>query len=130
MAISTGEMRVRAIARSKKLRAALAFRRGHRKTSNLAELVDGPEQVAPAPSDFDVGLIDVPAIAYRVLTGSGGLGELWREPLDPPVDAHVIDLDASLRQEFLHIPVGEAEPEVPPDSQGDDLGREAVPGEG
>ncbi len=65
-----------------------------------------------------------------MLTGSGGLGELWREPLDPPVDAHVIDLDASLRQEFLHISVGEAEPEVPPDSQGDDLGWEAVPGEG
>jgi hypothetical protein len=71
----------------------------------------------------------VPAIPDDVLTGSGCLRELRREPLDPPVDAHVVDLDASFRQELLDVPVGQGEPQVPPDGQGDDLGREPIAGE-
>jgi hypothetical protein len=35
-----------------------------------------------------------------------------------------------LGQKLLDISVGKTEPQVPPDRQGDDLGREAVPGEG
>jgi hypothetical protein len=35
-----------------------------------------------------------------------GLGELRREPLDPPVDAHMIDLDAAFGEELLDVPVG------------------------
>jgi len=61
-----------------------------------AELVDRPEQVAPGPVHLQIGLIHVPAIPHDVLTGSGRLGELRREPLDPPVDAHMVDLDAAL----------------------------------
>ena len=95
-----------------------------------AELVDGPEQVAPRPSDLQVGLIDMPAIPNDVLSSPSGLRELRREPLDPPVDAHVIDLDAAFRQELLDVSVGKTEPQVPADRQGDDLGREAIPGEG
>ena len=71
----------------------------------------------------------MPAITHHVLTGSGGLGELRREPLDPPVDADVVDLDAAFGEEFLDVSVGQAEAQVPADGQGDDLGREAVPGE-
>jgi hypothetical protein len=52
---------------------------------DLAELVDRPKQVAPGPSDPQVGLIDVPPITDDVLSGSSGLGELWSKPLDPPV---------------------------------------------
>ena len=61
-----------------------------------------------------------------MLTGPSGLRELWREPLDPPVDAHVVDLDAALGEELLDVPVGQAEPQVPAHRQGDDLGREPV----
>ncbi len=68
----------------------------------------------------------MPAIPDDVLTGSGCLRELRREPLDPPVDAHVVDLDASFRKEFFHVPVGQGEPQVPADGQGDDLGREPI----
>src|SRR6266511_5292489 len=50
---------------------------------DLAELVDGPEQVTPGPSDLEVGLIDEPAIPDDVLTGPSRLRELGREPLDP-----------------------------------------------
>jgi hypothetical protein len=72
----------------------------------------------------------VPAIPDDVLTGPSRLRELGREPLDPPVDAHVVDLDAALGEELLDVPVGQAEPQVPAHRQGDDLGRVPVPGEG
>jgi hypothetical protein len=87
-------------------------------------------RVAPGPSDLQVGLIDVPAITDDMPSGPGGLGELWSKPLDPPVHRHVVDLDAALGEELLDVPVGQAEPQVPPDRQRDDFGREAVPGEG
>src|SRR6266540_1881062 len=97
---------------------------------DLAELVDGSEQVSPPPSDLQVRLVNVPPIPHDVATGSGGLGELRGEPLDPPVHRDVVDLDAAFGQELLDVPVGEAEPQVPTDRQGDDLGREPIPGEG
>jgi hypothetical protein len=88
------------------------------------------KQVAPRPSDLQVGLIDMPAISDDVLSSPSGLRELRREPLDPPVDAHVIDLDAAFRKELFDVSVGKTEPQVPADRQGDDFGREAIPGEG
>src|SRR5712691_13466616 len=72
----------------------------------------------------------MPAIPDNVLSSPSRLGELRREPLDPPVDAHVVHLDAALGEEFFDVPIGKAEPKVPADCQGDDLGRDAVPGEG
>jgi hypothetical protein len=84
---------------------------------DLAELVDGPEQVAPGPPDFQVRLIDMPAIADQMLSSSCGLGELRREPLDPPVDRDVVDLDPALAQELLDVPIRQAEPQIPADCQ-------------
>src|SRR6266511_4905106 len=65
-----------------------------------------------------------------MLSGPCRLGELRGEPLDPPVDAHVIDLHPALGEKLLDVSVGKAEPQVPPDGQGDDLRREPVSGEG
>jgi hypothetical protein len=101
-----------------------------RPLDDLPELVDGPEQVAPGPPDFQVRLIDMPAITDHMLSSSCGIGELRREPLDPPVDRDVVDLGPALGQQVLDVPVGEAEPQVPADRQGDDFGWEPVPGEG
>jgi hypothetical protein len=42
----------------------------------------------------------------------------------------VVDLDAAFRQELLDVSIGKTELQVSADRQGDDLGREAVPGEG
>jgi hypothetical protein len=82
------------------------------------------------PSYLDVRLINVPAVPDHVLPSSCGLGELQRESLDPPVHRDVVDLDFAFGEKLFHVPVGEAEPQVPPDRQGDDLGREPVAGEG
>jgi len=92
--------------------------------------VDGPEQVAPGSSYSQVRLVDVPAIPDDVPAGAGRLGELRSEPMDPPVDRDVVDLDPSLGEELFDVPIGKAEPQVPPDRQGDDLGREPEPSEG
>src|SRR6266542_5575183 len=62
--------------------------------------------------------------------GARSLGELRGEPLNPSVHGKVVDLDAPFGEELLDIAVGQAEPQVPPDGQGDDLGREPVAGEG
>ncbi len=125
MVTSTGEIRVRPIARSKKRRAAAVFRRGERKTSmtwpNWSMARNRYRQVPPTFT-YVSSTCHVPTCPSR-------LGELRGEPLDPPVDAHVVDLDASFCQELLHVPVGQTEPQVPADGKGDDLGREAIPSE-
>jgi len=72
----------------------------------------------------------VPAIPDDVPTGGSGLRKLGCEPMHPPVDGHVIDLDAAPGEELLQVPVRQAEPQVPPDGQGDDLGRKPVASEG
>jgi hypothetical protein len=84
----------------------------------LAELVNGPEQVTPGPSYSQVGLVDVPAIPDDVPAGAGGFGELRSEPMDPPVDRDVVDLDPSLGDQLFDVPIGKAEPEVPPGPPG------------
>jgi len=38
----------------------------------------------------------VPAVADDVAAGSSGLGELRSEPMHPPIDRDVVDLDPSL----------------------------------
>jgi hypothetical protein len=39
--------------------------------------------------------------------GAGGLDELGREPLDPPVDGHVVHGDAGLSQQLLDVAIGQ-----------------------
>src|SRR5207302_6968387 len=53
--------------------------RGEEHVDDLAELVDGPEQVAPGARDLQVGLVHAPPIPDDVLSGPGGLGELRGE---------------------------------------------------
>ncbi len=63
-------------------------------------------------------------------TWPGGVDQQRREPLSPAVDSDVVDLDAALGEQLLHVAVGEAEAQVPADGEDDDVGWEAEPGEG
>ncbi len=81
----------------------------------MAELIDRPEQVAPGSSHLQVGFVHVPAVLDDLLSSPSRLRELRGEPLDPPVDAHVVDLDPAFGQQLLDVLVGEAEPQVPAD---------------
>jgi hypothetical protein len=57
---------------------------------------------------------------------SGSLGEQSGEPLHPPVDADVVDLDATLGEQLFDIAVRQAEAEIPADGEDDHVGREAA----
>jgi hypothetical protein len=58
-------------------------------------LSHGPVHIAPDAVDFDVGLIDEPPVTRRVPSKAGRFSEQRREPLHPPVDGDVVDLDAA-----------------------------------
>jgi hypothetical protein len=104
--------------------------RGDEPVDDLPEPLDRPVDVAPLPGDLDVGLVDLPAISHQVAAGSGNLGQQRREPHHPPVDADVVDLDASFGEQFLDVAVGQAKAQVPADRQDDDVRREPEAGEG
>jgi hypothetical protein len=62
----------------------------------------------------------VPAWSRRVR-------EEWREALHPPVDRDVVDLDATLTEQLLDIPIGESIPQIPAQGEHDDLRWEPEP---
>jgi hypothetical protein len=82
---------------------------GDKDIDDLAELVDGAEDVAPSAGDLCVGLIDLPAVPDGVAAGPGGLGEQQGEPLHPAVDGDVVDLNAPLSQELFDVAVRQRE---------------------
>jgi hypothetical protein len=104
--------------------------RGHEHVDDLPELVNRPVDVAPVASDLHVGLVHEPASSNMMTAGSRGLGQQRREPLHPPVDSDVVDLDTALGEQLLHVAVRQAEAQVPADRQHDDVGRETEAGEG
>ena len=104
--------------------------RGDDHINDLAELIDCSVHVPPSPSDLHIGLVHEPATSYSVPAGAGGLSQQRREPLDPPVHADVVDLYATLSQQFLDVAVGQAEAQVPADRHDNHVGWEAEAGEG
>jgi hypothetical protein len=56
-----------------------------------------------------------------VLGAAGSFGQDWREPSDPPVDADVVDLHATLSQQLFNIAIGESVTEVPAHCKHDHL---------
>jgi hypothetical protein len=71
-----------------------------------------------------------PAISYSVPAGAGGLGQQRREPLDPSVDGHVVDLNPSFSQQLLNVAVRQPEAQAPADREDDDVWLEAEAREG
>jgi hypothetical protein len=61
--------------------------------------------------------------------GPRGVGQQGREPLDPPVDGDVVDLDAALGEQLLHVAVRQREAQLPAHGQHDHVWREAEPNE-
>jgi hypothetical protein len=52
---------------------------------------------------------------------------LTSDSRNPPVDGDVVDLDAPLGQQLLHVPIGQAVAQVPADRDRDHLGWEPEP---
>lgn len=102
--------------------------RGH-DVDDLAELVHYPVQIGPPSGDPHVGFIDEPPLARTVPARPRGVDEARCEPLHPPADRHLIDLDTALSEQRLDVPVGQAVSQVPAHRDGDDLRREPEPPE-
>ncbi len=58
----------------------------------------------------------------------GGVDEERGEALHPPLDGHVIDIDAALGVKFFDVAVGQAVAEIPAHGQQDRLGRKPISG--
>jgi hypothetical protein len=71
----------------------------------------------------------MPAVPDPVSAESGGVGQQRAEAPYPPVDRDVVDVDAALGQQLLHVPVGQAEPQIPAYRQHDHIRREPEPNE-
>jgi hypothetical protein len=92
-------------------RAVTAF--GEQDVDDLSVLIDRAIEVVPAAGELDVGLIDKPSVAHRVPRRAGGVDELGREGLHPPVERSGVDLDAALGEQFLDVAVGQPVAQVP-----------------
>jgi hypothetical protein len=78
---------------------------GHVHVDDLAVLVDGAVHVPPHTGDADVSLIDEPTVTDTVSARPCRLDDERGESLHPPVDRHVVDLDATFGEQFFDIAV-------------------------
>lgn len=102
----------------------------HVHIDDLAVLIHGRVQVTLHTGDLDVGLVHKAAVTHRVTARARSVDQQRCESLCPPVDGDVINLDASLSQQFLDVAVRQPMTEVPEHSQQDHFGWEPVPGKG
>src|ERR1019366_1586893 len=103
---------------------------GHEHVDDLPVLVNGPVDVSPGTGDLHIRLIDEPVTTHAMAAWPGRVDEQGREPLDPPEQGHVVDVDATLGKQFLQIPVRQPVAQVPTHGEQDDLRREPKPSEG
>jgi hypothetical protein len=104
----------------------VSFRDVH--VDDLAVLVDRPVHVPPNTCDFDVGLVNEPAVADTVTARPRGVDEERCEELHPPVDRDVIDVDPTFCEKFFDVTVRQAVAQVPAHSQQDHIWWEPIPG--
>ena len=102
----------------------------HENVDHLAVLIDRPVHVSPHASDFHIRLVDEPADTGCVSARAGGLDGQGGEVLDPAVQRDMVDLDSTLREQLLEIPVRQPETQIPPDRQQDHIRREPIASEG
>jgi hypothetical protein len=89
--------------------------------------IDSPVEVRSLLLDFDVGLIDPVRIIRSCEIGSAAFIELRRIALDPAEHRRMIDVEASLQQEFFHVMVAQGIPEIPSHPTHNDLRSKVAP---
>ena len=62
----------------------------------LTELINGPVDVTPPSGDLHVRLVHEPTVTHRMPARHRRIRKQRSEPLHPPVDGDVVDLDATL----------------------------------
>jgi Family of unknown function (DUF5999) len=77
----------------------------------------------------DASLVHIPAVARPMPQRADRVGGQRGDPLHPPIDRHVINLDAALGQQLLHVAIAEPVAQIPAHRDRDHLGREPERGE-
>jgi hypothetical protein len=77
--------------------------------------IDGPVQVAPATLHADVGFAHSPRLVCRLEMPSQSLLKLGAVILHPAPDRYVVDVEATLLQQFLNIAQRKRVAKIPPD---------------
>jgi len=93
---------------------------------HLAEILEGPKDLAGNPGNFDVRLVNTPGASDTVPMGACCFLVERGEAPHPVEDGQGVDTHPALGA----IGVGQPLVEVPPDREGDDRVREAQPGKG
>ena len=100
---------------------------GEQKIDGVAGGVDGPVQVGPPAVHSNVGLVHSPGPIGRLQFPAATLVQFGRVTLDPAPDRGMVSRQASFREEFLDITIGERKSEVPAHCTGDHRGFEVAP---
>jgi hypothetical protein len=70
-----------------------------------AEITHRAVQIHPPPGDFHICLVYEPAVSWDVPAGACRIDQQRSEPLNPAIDGHVIDGDATLGEQFFNVAV-------------------------
>ena len=70
-------------------------------------LVDGSVQIAPLPTDANVGLVDAHRPAMRLAKGAQPAFDQGSVGQDPAVEGAVVDLKAALQEHLLDVTIAE-----------------------
>jgi hypothetical protein len=97
---------------------------GWQHVDELAVLINGPIEITPLPGHLDVRLVSELPVTGSMTAGRAPSMNSRVNRWTPPIDGDVIDGDTVLSQQFLHVAVGQAIPQVPADRDRDHLGRE------
>ncbi len=100
---------------------------GQQKIDGGACGIDGAVQTSPLALNPNVRLIHPPGAVGRLQLPAAALVQLGRVILDPTPDSGVVGGEAPLREEFLDVPIGTGESQVPAHRTGDDGGFEVAP---
>ncbi len=98
--------------------------------NDLPVLVDRAIDVPSASSDLQIGLIHAPAMTNEGAMCARRRNEPWGERAHPVVDRTRINADATLSQPLSDLSIAQPIAEIPPNSEGNDVIREAVAAEG
>jgi len=98
----------------------------HQDVEHNAGLVNSSPQPVLLTADLQQDLVQVPLVAGAPSSSSQSSRKGSTELGAPLADRFVADDDAALGEEILHVAEAEMEPEVEPDSVGDDLRRKTV----
>jgi hypothetical protein len=90
-------------------------------------LINRLAHAPPRNGHLHLGVIHEPAIADTVATRTRRIDHQRREALHPPIDRHLINIDATLSEQYFDIAARQAVTQIPAHRQRDHVGRDPNP---